>query len=131
MIWTDKHIKQLQELWAKGKTSGEIAIRLKTTRGSVMGKIRRLGLPRKKPVKKKAVIVRKAVVGYTMARIPKLWSGVVDAVFQLKKQDCRWPVGDTKHRDFKFCCQPKTPDSPYCVEHKAMAWVEPRNRFKR
>lgn len=131
MIWSEKKITQLQDLWAKGRTSGEIALRLKTTRGAVMGKIRRLGLNRKKLVKKKPITVRKSIVGYVMARVPKLWLGVYDAVSQLKKEDCRWPIGDANHPDFKFCCKPKLPTGPYCKEHKAIAGVPPSKHYKR
>jgi len=131
MIWSEKKITQLQDLWAKGRTSGEIALRLKTTRGSVMGKIRRLGLHRKKLAKKKSITVRKSIVGYVMARVPKLWLGVYDAVSQLKKEDCRWPIGDANHPDFKFCCKPKLPTGPYCQEHKAIAGVPPSKHYKR
>jgi GcrA cell cycle regulator len=131
MIWTDKHIKQLQDLWVKGRTSGEIAIRLKTTRGSVMGKIRRLNIHRKKPVKTKAVIVKKPAANYAVARVPKLWFGVCDAVSKLQPEHCRWPIGDTKKRDFRFCCKQKTPTSPYCQEHKDISWVPPSKYYKR
>ena len=130
MIWSEKQTTRLQDLWAKGLSGGQIATRLKTTRGAVLGKVRRLGLHRKNLVKKNPITVQKSIVGYVMARVPKLWLGVYDAVSQLKKEDCRWPIGDANKPDFKFCCKPKTPTGPYCQEHKAIAGVPQQKRYK-
>jgi GcrA cell cycle regulator len=41
----------------------------------------------------------------------------------LSSQTCRWPIGDPKHEDFRFCGKPVVPGKPYCGEHCATAYV--------
>lgn len=50
MSWNDERIALLKELWAEGLTCTRIAARLGgVTRNSVIGKVRRLGLPFREP----------------------------------------------------------------------------------
>jgi GcrA cell cycle regulator len=41
-FWTDERVERLEQMHAKGHTTGEIAIELGTTRNSVIGKLTRL-----------------------------------------------------------------------------------------
>ena len=64
MSWTSDKIKQLKKLWAKGKTTVEIAKELGISKNSVIGKAHRLSLSaRPSPIKRKPVVatVKKAV----------------------------------------------------------------------
>lgn len=44
---------------------------------------------------------------------------------ELDNHTCRWPIGDPKDEDFRFCgCKVKTGQT-YCEEHSAIAYVKP------
>ena len=38
-------------------------------------------------------------------------------VFTLLPGDCRWPIGDPRHKDFHFCGKQKVEGHPYCEFH--------------
>lgn len=40
----------------------------------------------------------------------------------LKKDQCRWPIGDTDSDDFHFCGKKVFPGKPYCYEHCKCAY---------
>ena len=59
MAWTEDKIKQLKKLWAKGRSTIEIAKELGISKNSVVGKVHRLDLTnRPSPIKKKSDKVR-------------------------------------------------------------------------
>ncbi len=35
----------------------------------------------------------------------------------LKRNECRWPYGDPRQKDFHFCGKPRMADRPYCEFH--------------
>ena len=39
----------------------------------------------------------------------------------LGHDDCRWPFGDPRAADFRFCGKPALPDKPYCAAHERRA----------
>lgn len=41
-------------------------------------------------------------------------------------QTCRWPIGEPRTPEFRFCEEEPAPDKPYCPEHAAIAYVKPR-----
>lgn len=41
----------------------------------------------------------------------------------LKPDSCRWPEGDPKDPDFRFCGEPCAPGKIYCEEHCAVAYT--------
>jgi GcrA cell cycle regulator len=45
--WTDIMITALKQFWSEGRSSAEIARRLNVPKNSVIGKVRRLDLPRR------------------------------------------------------------------------------------
>ncbi len=53
--WTDESVATLERLWAEGYSATRIGITMDRTRGSVIGKVDRLGLP--PPAAKQDVIV--------------------------------------------------------------------------
>lgn len=54
MAWTDEMVSDLRNMWADGKTTGEIAKILGVSKNSIIGKVHRLGLSgRPSPIKKK------------------------------------------------------------------------------
>jgi GcrA cell cycle regulator len=39
------------------------------------------------------------------------------SVVTLLPGDCRWPIGDPRHKDFHFCGKQKVDGHPYCKFH--------------
>ena len=46
----------------------------------------------------------------------------------LKRNECRWPYGDPRQKDFYFCGKPRIGSSPYCEFHKRRAFQPTRQR---
>lgn len=143
--WTDERQATLKHLWESGQTIGQVAAALGTTRGSVAGRLDRMGLfrnpdrtrpprpPRKKKVckpwseRKHRYQNRKAKV-IEMAPEP----AALNLTFQqLEKNDCRYVV--TADHPTLFCGHPKADGSSYCAHHHHVCWVPPhaRNREAR
>lgn len=104
VAWTEEEVATLRSMWAEGATASRIAKAITThTRNSIIGKAHRLKLDaRKSPV------VRKPPP--PPARHP-----------------CRWPIGDPKMPDFRFCGAEAKADGddfkPYCEEHCRLAYA--------
>ena len=110
--WTDEKIVRLKKLWQEGLTTGEIGKRLAVSKNAVVGKAHRLGLKgRPSPIKRqqKQVEVKKDTRVFTLT--------------DLSAQTCRWPIGDPKHEDFRFCGRAVATGKPYCADHCATAYV--------
>lgn len=45
----------------------------------------------------------------------------IKTVENLEACDCRWPIGDPRNADFRFCGQQQVLGRPYCSEHMAQA----------
>jgi GcrA cell cycle regulator len=115
MSWNDEKINRLKKLWQEGLTTGEIGKRLGISKNAVVGKAHRLGLKgRPSPIKRPA----RAPV-----EIKKQPEVKVFTLTDLSSQTCRWPIGDPKHEDFRFCGKPVVAGKPYCAEHCATAYV--------
>jgi GcrA cell cycle regulator len=78
-----------------------------------VGKAHRLGLKgRPSPIKRqpnKPAEVKKETRVFTLT--------------DLSAQTCRWPIGDPKNEDFRFCGKPVAAGKPYCGEHCSVAYV--------
>ena len=46
----------------------------------------------------------------------------------LKRDECRWPYGDPRQKDFYFCGKAKTDGHPYCEFHMRRAFQPSRPR---
>jgi GcrA cell cycle regulator len=47
---------------------------------------------------------------------------------ELKRNECRWPYGDPRQKDFYFCGKHRMGSSPYCEFHKRRAFQPSRAR---
>jgi GcrA cell cycle regulator len=113
-MWNDEKINRLKKLWSEGLTTGEIGKRLSVSKNAVVGKAHRLGLKgRPSPIKRPA----RAVEAKKPVEVK------VFTLTDLSSQTCRWPIGDPKHEDFRFCGKAVVPGKPYCSEHCATAYV--------
>ena len=148
--WTDARVERLKKLWGEGLSASQIAGRLGgVTRNAVISKVHRLGLsgrtttqPRtritsKKP--RKAQPPKPPPQPPESALEPDLPPERVEIVVPeaervgvagVKRDQCRWPIGDPLQPGFHFCHHTKTPGSSYCPYHmrKATQPVTPRSR---
>lgn len=160
MSWTDDRVEVLKKLWLEGRTASQIASELGgVTRNAVIGKVHRLGLSgrpspikrktrksevRKKTVRKKAT---KAVSKTTTVKksATALKDNVVDIInnvdtfkpanggktmMELRENMCKWPMGDPKSQEFRFCGCKVEPGLPYCEHHAALAYQNVTRRRK-
>ncbi len=112
-MWSEEKIQRLKKLWSEGLTTGEIGKRIGVSKNAVVGKAHRLGLKgRPSPIKRpdRAAPAKKEPL--------KIFT-----LTDLSAQTCRWPIGDPKHEDFRFCGRPVIIGKPYCGEHCAAAYV--------
>lgn len=134
MSWTDERVEVLKKLWIEGKTASQIASELGgVTRNAVIGKVHRLGLSgrpspiKRKPKKEKAV----SRVAKKKATVKPISRPVVQddlpadggaCMLELKESMCKWPIGDPKSDNFRFCGQKSASGLPYCEGHAAVAY---------
>jgi len=102
--WTPERTAALIALWSQDLSTSEIGRRLGITKNSVIGKVHRLGLP------KRRVTVRPE---------PEEEPSVV-RMDTLKAGMCSWPIGEP---GFQFCGAPVIPGKPYCAAHCRVAYV--------
>ena len=152
--WTNERIEILKELWNEGLTTSQIAKELGTTKNAVIGKTHRLNLvKRESPIKgavdstsikekeeEKQKQVKKKF--HTVSKTNEVEEGSDyteetcechehhthkkkgKTLFELKYDECRWPVGDPKDEDFHFCGEKAVDGKPYCAKHCAFAYVK-------
>lgn len=125
MIWDEDNIEKLKKLRSNGKTFGQIAEILGTTRNSVAGALRRhvdlrKDAPRVTPVK-------------ALPAKPGNAAPVGNAVLDLTHWQCRWPIGDPRTPQFKFCDGARAVGVPYCTTHMKLSYqpVRPRKKENR
>jgi hypothetical protein len=51
-------------------------------------------------------------------------------LLELEQHDCRWPIGEPRHPDFRFCAEPSLEGRPYCAQHWSMAFQPARPRHQ-
>lgn len=129
--WTVERIETLTQLWSEGHSCTEVARLMGgISRNAVIGKVRRLDLPKRRTVSRKQPTNR-----------PKAKRPPVEAVqtepivtddgyitfpttlVDLGAHNCRWPHGDPKDDRFGFCGQPAVEGKPYCAAHCRRAYV--------
>lgn len=152
MSWNDQKIQMLRDMWGHGFSASEIAKKLGgLTRNAVIGKAHRLKLScrpagvagegegsvkssatvvRAKPANKKVML--RAVPAMPVPSLqPRPAVPVVkrtepgkSAVPPLKttERQCRWPHGDPRSNDFKFCGCSAVEGLPYCLDHARVAY---------
>jgi GcrA cell cycle regulator len=105
--WTPTRIAILIAHWNEGLSTSEIGVRLGVTKNAVVGKVHRLGLPKRgSPIKQK---------------VPP---AEIISLEALRPGMCCWPDGEPGDADFRFCGEPVVPEKPYCAEHCDRAYVK-------
>jgi len=143
-VWTAERIETLTTLWRDGRSGSEIANSLGgITRCAVLGKVFRLSLatrsPSSPPKAKRAPRrpVRAISPGPTQMVEPKdvehtpppaqtLPPMLNVTLAGLGPAMCRWPIGDPKSKDFRYCGLDQYPNHPsYCHAHACLSYQAP------
>ena len=127
--WTPDRVKTLMALWAEGISTLEIGRRLGVTKNAVVGKVHRLGLPkRQSPINSSPRAPRAAKPAEPTRAAPPPPSVPLSAdmvkMEELTSGMCNWPEGEPGAEDFRFCGQPSVEGKPYCAAHCARAYVK-------
>lgn len=133
--WNDDLVEKLKELWKKGISAKKIGDSLGTTKGSVIGKVHRLGLEQRGAViKSKKEFAPKKESKIKQEKLKKEEKKEVifdttnkrfsnkNSLLNLKNNQCHWPIGDPKDEDFHFCGEDTIEGKPYCLKHCMFAY---------
>jgi GcrA cell cycle regulator len=117
--WTQERIDQLIELWRQGHSAAEIGRRIGVTKNAVVGKVHRMGLPKRpSPIKRDPNAQR------PVRKVRVREDGNVVTLNTLKPGMCSWPEGEPGEPGFRFCGKETVPGKPYCHDHCAKAYVK-------
>jgi GcrA cell cycle regulator len=156
--WTEEQVERLRKWWSEGYSASQIARAFDCgfTRNAIIGKVTRLGLPRRSQltfVKSGGRIHALNVVsGRTSARkvakrqkrrhtvrsqlaerrveILSITPPSAVSFFDVRDGQCKYPIGDWSapvDRRF-FCGAPSQERSAYCPDHHAVCWVPVRRK---
>lgn len=153
MTWTDDRLEELKRLWVEeALTSSQVAQRMGITRGTVLGKINRLGLLRhlagsapsepsvnagkprapRKPVPSQAppplLTTPSAADFMVMESDASSRIGHHPTIFELWAGEFRFPLGGSREPARFFCGKPADAPKPYCREccQRAYTAMKPR-----
>ena len=145
-VWPEDRVERLLKLRREGKTASEIGGLLGCSRNAVIGKLARLpekvavpsgtqrlggqrsAASRKlkrisfdfgfRPTPDELKAPRRAPVEPPRPAEMKAARATGDkALGYLRTDDCRWPIGDPRKPDFRFCGCAREPGLAYCAEH--------------
>ena len=108
--WTPLKISALIALWNEGLSTSEIGNRLGISKNAVIGRVHRLGLP-----KRNSPIIR----------TPPPQSSSLLTLEKIGPNQCRFPLGGPKERAIEFCGEPVIEGKPYCGPHAARCFLKP------
>lgn len=131
--WTTGQIETLMRLWQAGARTADIGAAIGKNKNGVIGKAHRLGLaprrrgtPRTNAARPMPLKPKKIIVGSrgspSHVVFEKEYTPNNTALLDLKKQQCRWPLGDPLKPDFQWCGNDRMADCPYCEQHRQMAF---------
>lgn len=134
--WSDEKINALTKLWLEGHSASEIAMRFcdGTTRCSVLGKVHRLGLPKRRapslssPKAPKPMRIKKPPKHLFKAEPLSAQRELViphhqrKCIVTLERSMCRWPIGHVGEPEFHFCGGDRHEHLPYCEHHARRAY---------
>ena len=148
MNWTINSISKLKKLWDKELSTSDIGKKLGFSKNAIVGKAHRLGLKSRsnntiKKIKRKKIITPKETTTAVKteskqasvikkSNTPVLMSAPLKPsnkkhkiveMMDLKKDMCRWPLGDPRSSDFSFCGCETFKNKPYCLTHCTEAYT--------
>jgi GcrA cell cycle regulator len=119
-FWTSERKRKLEKMVIGGYTDVEIAVELKTTKRAVQDQRGRQQMQRRAMRHR-----RHAPKQWTPRKpTPALPTGIfkTKTLLELDPEDCRWPFGDPREKNFCFCAAPRLFDGPYCATHVLLAF---------
>ena len=138
-LWTPEQDAQLTELRALGHTTRVISEMMGTTYNAVIGRARRLNLPKRPNPNKFKNPALNVARPHVAPRAPKITlPGVATAkpvvpepIVTLRpfaaSEPCCFPVGERRSANF-YCDRPSVPGRVYCREHMDIAYVRGSSR---
>jgi GcrA cell cycle regulator len=148
--WTDQELETLLRMVEKGNSYSFIAKTLNRSKNSCIGKAYRLKAehpqprhrsagkkvdPKPKPKvvqakvsrprRERPTVIAATPVPDVMPVIPM--TGAVEAIANLKPKTCKYPIGDPKTDQFRFCSK-EIEDGVYCPQHKEVCYYDPKDR---
>jgi GcrA cell cycle regulator len=111
--WTPERTAALISLWNEGVSASEIGRRMGITKNSVIGKVFRLQLSRRRPS------APAQSDDQNVSRLEWLGTG-----------RCSWPLGEIDEVGFHFCGAATVRGKPYCPTHCNLAYL-PRAKNRR
>ncbi len=142
--WTDARVESLKTMWQEGFSASQIATRLgHVTRNAVIGKVHRLKLTLRAPERQRfpgkrprtrtkrrtfryqgnpAVRALFDAEPFAPQSEPNIPPALRKALVDLEPNDCRYPIGDPKDKDFGFCGCTRMSGVPYCEGHARVAF---------
>ncbi|GGC70557.1 GcrA family cell cycle regulator [Chelatococcus reniformis] len=145
--WTDERVGRLVRMWSAGFSARQIADDMgDVTRNAVLGRVHRMGLKSPKPPRAAAATAAKrkrAAPTATAKPFPQTAhprpfpqhprpapicepvqpppaGGVT--IMDLTPNICRWPFGEPRQPDFRFCGGGTRQGVPYCRDHMLAAY---------
>jgi GcrA cell cycle regulator len=144
--WNQEAIANLADLARRGLTAGQIAAKTGRTRSAVISKIHRSKIPwnyqrsalaarkrNRKPSPSRAspavmdarlrekIVRRELPPPVPPEPIIEPQIGTV-TLADLQPHQCRWPFGDPRSPEFRYCGLTQIDGKPYCRAHARMAW---------
>lgn len=145
--WTDERVALLRQWWDEGLSASQIAANFsgRFSRNAVIGKVHRLKLPARSEVKHgrrvsesmrtkrpRRARMRPAPPPREPAPVPEAErSGAIEAIKNVRGDQCRWPMGDVRSPDFHFCGETQIKGQSYCPFHAAKAFYKPVSKPRR
>jgi GcrA cell cycle regulator len=146
MAWTQERVQTLRERWAEGLSASQIAKQLGgVTRNACIGKIHRLGLPRRaererpaKPQPRKVAPFLTRAPRLNPVKLPPLRPDLAAArtlpmsdtpLWEASPYACKFIAGDPAH-DPRVCGRGVARDRVYCADHAALCYVAPDPKKK-
>lgn len=141
--WTSEKVQEIRELASEGLSARQIGDKVGRTRNSIIGKLRRMGIPllnSKGPMPRRRSTMIKpkntvnALKRQRNRRPPTVWNRPVAAeivpvnggagvtLLELGRDECHSVVGSTRPATGlpHYCGLPTWNETAYCVDHYAM-----------
>lgn len=140
--WSPENNKLLISLWNQGISAGKISQFIPgSTRSSIMGRVRRMGLPFRKtvvakpgPVKQPKVVAIQKKVALPIPPLPKAPEGDWIPFMEAGPTTCRSIEGSSLDANGRvlavFCSNPKHPEASYCSYHQGIFYQPNTRRVK-
>lgn len=143
--WLEQDKAEAIRMYNDGESMGAIGLKFNKTRGSVAGLIhrernkkdstigayrghvshtkrphKRTGMPTQVELLRESLTPEAVVPRKKRVRV-KLLDPERVTLLQLKPHHCRFPIGDPRYPDFKFCGGERYGKGPYCQMHTRLA----------